>query len=133
MSDISDNRLKDSVQKPRPDPLLTWALTIAACAYFVWSGISLYYSVGIFASMFGNIGVDLHLSTKLVLSFYWWALPLVFGGAVVLIIGKQFFVRDKWISLTLTLAVTVVIAVVSNVITRALYRPFFDLVDKLSK
>jgi membrane protein YdbS with pleckstrin-like domain len=83
--------------------------------------------------MFGNIGVDLHLSTKLVLSFYWWALPLVFGGAVVLIIGKQFFVRDKWISLTLTLAVTVVIAVVSNVITRALYRPFFDLVDKLSK
>jgi hypothetical protein len=133
MSDISDNGLKDSVEKPRPAPLLTWAVTIAACAYFVWSGISLYYSVGIFANMFASMGVALHLSTMLVLGSYRLFLPLVFGGAVVMVIGKQFFVRDKWTSLAITLGVTVVLEFVSNVVVQALYSPLYDLVDKLSK
>ena len=132
MSGISDNRFK-AAEKAQLSQLLTWTVTVAACAYFVWSGVALYSSVGIFARMFESMGVDLHLSTKLVLGSYWLFLPLLFGGAVVLVIGKQFFVRDKWISLAITLGVTVMIDVVSNVVVRALYSPLFELIEKLNK
>jgi hypothetical protein len=132
MSGISDNRLK-AAEKTQPSQLLTWTVTIVACAYFVWSGAALYSSVGIFARMFESMGVDLHLSTKLVLGSYWLFLPLLFGGAVVLVIAKQFFVREKWISLAITLGVTVMIDVVSNVVVRALYSPLFELIEKLNK
>jgi hypothetical protein len=59
--------------------------------------------------------------------------PTLFGGIAALVITKQFFVRDKWISVSVTLAATVAVSLISEGIVRALYRPLFDMVEKLNK
>jgi len=113
--------------------VLTWAATIAACAYFAWMGASLSYSTSMFMKMFESMGVDLALSTKIVIGSFHWLYPILFGGASALVIAKQFFVRDKWPNLGVTLAVVVGVDIASRVIVSALYAPLFDLIEKLNK
>lgn len=57
----------------------------------------------------------------------------MFGGAAVLVVTKQFYVRRKWVNLTIMLAAAVVLDVISGGIVRALYRPLFDVMEKLNK
>ena len=112
---------------------LTWIATVLACAYIVWIGTSLYLSTPIFINMFNSMGVELRLSTRIVTGFYRLSYPLLFGGALAVVIAKQFFVRQKWASLTITLAAVVVVDVVSSAIVRALYQPVFDFMEKVNK
>lgn len=116
-----------------PTNILTWTVTILACVYIGWLGVSLYYSTSIFINMYMRMGVDLPLSTKIVIGFHRVMYPILFGGLAALVITKQFFVRDKWISVSVTLAVTVATSLISEGMVRALYRPLFEMADKLSK
>lgn len=85
-----------------PGNVSTWTITLLACAYFAFAGISLYYSTGVF-NMFNSMGVELPPATKLVIATYHFSFPIVFAGAAALVIAKQFFVRQKWMSLSITL------------------------------
>lgn len=117
----------------RPGNILTWTVTILACVYIGWIGASLYYSTPIFINMYSSMGVDLHLSTKILIGFYRLMYPILFGGMAALVITKQFFVRDKWMSVSVTLAAIVAVSLISEGIVRALYRPLFDMAERLSK
>ena len=117
----------------RPGGILTWSVTILACVYIAWTGGSLYYSTPIFLNMYSSMGVELPLATKVVIAGYRFFYPVLFGGAAALVITKQFFVREKWISVSFTLGAIVVVGLISQGIVRALYRPLFDLAEKLSK
>src|ERR1043166_613535 len=103
--------------------IFTWFVTILACAYVAWIGIALYRSTPVFAAMFASMGVQLPAATSFVLRNYSWYCPVLFGGAVVLLIVKQFFIRDKWKNLALILATVVLIDFAANGIVQALYRP----------
>ena len=83
--------------------------------------------------MFKSMGVELSPLPRLVIATYHFSFPIVFGCAAALVITKQFFVRQRWVSLSITLGTAFVIGMISNEITRALYRPLFDLTEKLSK
>jgi hypothetical protein len=113
--------------------VFTWIATILACAYILWSGTMLYLSTPRFIDLYSSLGVDLPLATRIVLTVYRFAYPLLFGGATALIITKQFYVRAKWINLAITLASTLVVDIISRGTIWALYRPIFDLTEKLSK
>lgn len=117
----------------RPGNILTWTVTILACVYIGWIGASLYYSTPIFINMYTSMGVDLHLSTKILIGFYRLMYPILFGGLAALVITKQFFVRDKWMSVSVTLAAIVAVSLISEGIVRALYRPLFEMAERLSK
>ncbi|MGZ7057486.1 MAG: hypothetical protein ACXVK3_18340, partial [Candidatus Angelobacter sp.] len=78
----------------RPGSILTWIVTILACAYICWIGISLYYSTPIFINMYTSMGVELSLSLRIFVAGYRWMYPILFGGIAALVITKQFFVRD---------------------------------------
>lgn len=93
----------------------------------------LYLSTPKFIDMYVSMGVELPLATRIVIGFYRIGYPFLFGGAVVLLIGKQFSVREKWPNLSITLGTVVAVAILGNWIVRALYRPLFDLVEKLNK
>jgi hypothetical protein len=125
-------RLKAN-QIDTPGNISTWIITLLACAYFAFSGISLYYSTGVFLNMFNSMGVELHLSSKIVIASYHYLYPVLFGGAAAVVIIKQFFVQQKWINLSITLATAFLVGLISNEIVRALYRPIFDLQEKLGK
>jgi type II secretory pathway component PulF len=106
--------------------ILTWIATIPACVYCLWIGSSLYYTTGKFAELFNSFGGQLPTSTFLVVENYRWYYPLLFGGATVVLIAKQFFVRRKWISLAITLGAVITVGVITNEIAKALYRPVID-------
>jgi type II secretory pathway component PulF len=93
----------------------------------------LYVSMPKFIDMYISMGVELPLPTRIVIGFYRLGYPFLFGGATVLLIGKQFSVREKWRNLSITLTTVVVVAILGNWIARALYRPLFDMVEKLNK
>jgi hypothetical protein len=108
----------------RPGSVLTWTVTVLACAYIGWIGISLYYSTSIFINMYTSMGV---------IGFYRVMYPVLFGGIAALVIAKQFFVRDKWFSVSLTLAAALAVGLIAYSIVRTLYQPLFDLMEKLNK
>lgn len=121
----------DAIAKPGTP--LTWTLSILACAYFLWAGFSLFFSTRIFANMFASMGVALPPLTSTVVGMYHFLYPVLFGGACILVIVKQFYIREKWANISATLAATVVLNIISNGIVNALYRPLFDLTEKLNK
>jgi hypothetical protein len=125
--------LDKSDRGERQGSVFTWSATILACAYFAWIGTSLYHSTPVFINMFNSMGLDLHVPTLIVIAGYRWSYPILFGGAATVVIAKQFFVREKWVSLTITLAAAVVVDVISSGIVRALYRPLVDLMEKVNK
>ena len=84
-------------------------------------------------NMYSSIGVDLSLSTKIILVFYRVLYPFVFGGAAILVIAKQYFVREKWANISATLGVVLIADFAANLSVRALYRPLWDLTEKLNK
>ena len=118
---------------PRDGGIFTWTATVLACAYIFWSGTMLYLATPKFIDMFSSMGVDLPLPTKIVIGFYRFAYPVLFGGAAALVIAKQFFVREKWVSLSITLAAIVMVNIISGGTVWALYQPLFDMMEKLSK
>lgn len=111
----------------------TWLLSLFACAYCLWVGVSLYIFTGIFINMYASMGVDLPLSTKIVISSYRLLDPPIFGGVAVLIIVKQFLVRDKWANLATTLGATLIAVVAANWVIHTLYAPVLAMIEKLNK
>ena len=83
--------------------------------------------------MYNSMGVELNTPALFVIASYRWLYPPIFAGAVVLVIAKQFFVRQKWFSLTITIGVAFAVGLIGNQIVMALYRPLFDLMEKLHK
>lgn len=118
---------------PARESVFTWIAAILACAYILWSGAMLYLLTPRFIDMYVSIGVELPLATRIVIGFYRFGYPLWFGGATVVVIAKQFYVREKWPNLSITLMAVVMVDIISRAIVWALYRPIFDLTERLSK
>ena len=117
----------------KPGTPLTWAISIAACIYLLWTCAMLFYSTGVFANLFASMGVDPPLPTRIVIGTYRFTYPVLFGGAAVLVIAKQFYIREKWINISTTLGTVWVLDIIGNEIVRVLYRPLLDIMEKLSK
>lgn len=117
----------------RPGTPLSWVVSLIACGYCLWMGAALFFSTRTLINMYSSMGVDLSLSTKIVIAFYRVLNPIVFGGAAALVIVKQYFVREKWVNISATLGTVLVANIVSNGIATALYRPLLDLMKTLNK
>jgi hypothetical protein len=125
--------VSETGQSQKPRGFLTWTATILACGYFAWAGIALHRLTGIFAQMYASMGVDLPTSTKIVIASYGAMYPLVFGASIGLVIAKQYWVRDLWLNLCITLSGVVVVELWTKAIMTSLYHPLFALTEKLSK
>ncbi len=119
--------------QPGRGSVFTWIATVLACAYILWSGTMLYLSTPKFIDMYSSMGVELPLATRIVIATYRFGYPLWFGGATALVIAKQFYVRQKWPNLSITLVAVVMVDIISRGMVWALYRPLFDLTEKLNK
>jgi TRAP-type C4-dicarboxylate transport system permease small subunit len=117
----------------RSQAILTWLLTIAVCAYIAWMGVDFYRSAGVFRAMFASMGISMPVVTLFVIGNYQWFCPLLFGGAVALVIAKQFFIQNKWQNITATFAMAVFVNLASTAMVHALYRPLFDILERLSR
>ncbi len=118
---------------PGRGSVFTWIATILACAYIVWTGTMLYLSTPTFINMFKSMGVELQGPAWFVMQNYYWSYPILFAGPAALVLAKQFYVREKWISLSITLAAVLVVDIISRGIVWALYRPLFEFMEKVNK
>ena len=125
--------LKKSSKAHQTGNAFTWLATILACFYFFWAGISLFRSVSVFINMFSSMGVELPISTRLIISSYRFLFPVLFGGTAALVVMKQFFTREKWLNVSITLMCVVIVSLISDGIVRALYLPLNGLMEKLSR
>jgi hypothetical protein len=122
-----------SDQTNRSGAAITWLATVLACGYILWIGGSLYYSISVFARMYTSMGVELPFATRFVVATYLWLFPVLFVGATIVVIAKQFFIRDKWFNLSTTFIAVLVADLIGSGVVRALYRPLFDMIEKLNK
>ena len=120
-------------EPPGRGSVFTWIATILACAYIVWSGTMLYLSTPIFINMFKSMGVELHGPAWFVMQNYYWSYPILFAGPAALVLAKQFYVREKWPNLSITLAAVLVVDIISRGIVWVLYRPLFEFMEKVNK
>jgi len=117
----------------RPGSVLTWTLSLVACAYSLWMGAALFLSTRAFVNIYSSLGVELSFSTRTLFGFYRILYPVLFGGAATLVIAKQYFVRDRWANISVTLGTALAADFVRNMIFSSLYWPILDLMEKLSK
>lgn len=118
---------------PGRGSVFTWIATVLACAYIVWSGTMLYLSTPIFINMFKSMGIELQGPAWFVMRNYYWTYPILFAGPAAMVLAKQFYLREKWPNLSITLAAVLVVDIISRVIVSALYRPLFDFSEKVNK
>lgn len=83
--------------------------------------------------MFNSMGVEVHGPAWFLMQNYYWSYPILFAGPAAVVLAKQFYVREKWISLCITLAAVLVVDIVSRGIVSELYRPLFEFSEKVSK
>lgn len=79
------------------------------------------------------MGVDLPVAVRIVFAVYRFAYPLLFLGAIALVIAKQFYVREKWISLGITLGAALVVEIMSRGTLWVLYRPLVAFMERPNK
>jgi type II secretory pathway component PulF len=113
--------------------VFTWTATILACAYIIWSGTRLYLAIPSFIDLYKSLNVELPLATRIVFAVYRFAYPVLLLGATAVLIAKQFYVRQKWINLGITLGATLVVEIMSRGTIWAIYHPMFDIAEKLNK
>ena len=119
--------------QPERGSVFTWIATVLACAYIAWSGTALYLATPSFINMFKSMGVELQGPAWFVMRNYYWAYPILFAGPAAVVLAKQFYVRQKWISISITLAAVVVVDIVSRGIVSELYQPLFEFSEKVNR
>jgi hypothetical protein len=107
------------------------SLFVSLCCIYVC--LILTRSTGIFRGLYKDLGVELPLATRFFVAAYPWLYPLFFVGAAILVIAKEFVVRDMGRRLATT-AIIFVIAISSVAMVQyVLNLPLLDLVQKLSQ
>jgi hypothetical protein len=92
-----------------------------------------------FGSLDGNLqhivsglGVELPGATRFLLATYVWLFPVFFVGAAILVIAKEFVMRDVRGRLAATLVIFVTAASSVGLVVFVLHLPLLELVRKLA-
>jgi uncharacterized membrane protein YhaH (DUF805 family) len=112
---------------------LAWVAALLVSLCCICTCVFLLRSTGVFAELFKGLGVELPLATRFLITTYSWLYPLLFLGAAVLVIAKEFVLRDVRRRLAATLIIFVAAVSSAGLVQYALYLPLFDLVKKLSQ
>ncbi len=112
---------------------LAWVAALLVSFYCVCAYVFLLRSTEIFIELFGSIGVELPLATKLLIPTYSWLYPLFFVGAAVLVIAKEYVLRDVRHRLTATVIISAGAISLAGLVQYALNLPLRDLVQKLNQ
>jgi type II secretory pathway component PulF len=111
---------------------LGWAASMLVSLDSLFACLVLVRSMGIFSTLFQGLGVELPGATRFLLATYVWLFPVFFVGAAVLVIAKEFVMRDVRGRLAATLLIFVTAASFVGMVVFVLYLPLLELVRKLA-
>jgi type II secretory pathway component PulF len=116
----------------KPNSLGSWAFTVIICFYcfFAWRGFE--RVIPIFDKLFAGMGVQLPFLTRILLANYSWLLLVLYGGAAILTIARQFLQLSQ-VQLRIANAILIFMgAVFPPLVIFAMYLPLFELIHKLA-
>lgn len=116
----------------RRESVLAWTGTIVAVLYFAWRGATIFRVTRVLEGMFEGLGAQLPAATRLAVAQRPAILAVVFGLPIVVVIGKEFLVRDKRTSMMITMLIVILVLFAVDVLVTVYYMPLFDLIGKLS-
>jgi hypothetical protein len=115
-----------------PWKILAWAFAVFVAAICVETGYALFRSTVIFRTLFQDLGLDLPIATKLLVSNCVWIYPLLFGGGAIFLIAKEFMIAEPKRRLVTSGIVVVVAWALAGSAHYLLNLPMLGLVEKLS-
>src|SRR5882724_2624381 len=110
---------------------LGWGASMLVSLGCLFACSVLVRSIGIFNTMFQGLGVELPGATRFLLTTYAWLFPVFFVGAAILVIAKEFVMRDVRGRLAATLVIFVAAASSVGLAVLVLYLPLLELLRKL--
>jgi hypothetical protein len=111
---------------------LCLAINLVAVFYLLWLAISLGGATARFAQMYEALGAELSTPLEFLIRHGRWFYPSVFGGLAVVVVAKEWVIRDKRASSMVTLLIALVAQALGHVLTTAYYQPVFEMMRKLS-
>ena len=110
---------------------LVAALIVSLCCIFTC--VILIQATRIFGNLLRDLGMELPLATRFLIATYSWLYPLLFVGAAVLVIAKEFVIRDMGRRWAATVIIFLVVISSAGLVQYVLNLPLLDLVQKLGK
>lgn len=111
---------------------LAWAGTIVAVVYFVYRGTTIFLAGVRFEIMFDGLGAPLPAATRFALDYRLPIVATLFGLPTVVIIAKEWFIRDKRISMMVTMLIVILVAFGVDILIALYYLPLMDLISRLN-
>ena len=102
---------------------------VVGCVYFISLGVGFTRVIPIFSKLYG-VAIELPLPTRILLSSYFWILPMLFTGAAMLNIAKRLAHFSRRQLHIVNVALIFIGAVLPALIAWYLCLPLFALVGK---
>jgi type II secretory pathway component PulF len=117
----------------RKEKGFSWGASVFVSVCCIFTCVTSVQFTGTFTELFKGLGVELPLATRFLIATYSWLYPLFYIGTAVLVIAKEFVLRNMRHRLVTT--AVVFLAAISSVepVQYILYLPMLDLVKKLSQ
>ncbi|MGC2284953.1 MAG: hypothetical protein WA542_06885 [Candidatus Acidiferrum sp.] len=119
--------------RPRLSVAITWLATGVVAFLCSVLGLASPRIIDIFGELFRGLGVDLPLPTRFLMSTYVWLLPFFFTVLTVIVIAKEFVVRELRRRILLTASVFLGAVISVALVIFILYLPELALAAKLVK
>lgn len=120
----------------RLDVWLAWGATVWTCLYAVYlTGVLLRHTAGIAGLLDGlgaGLGADLEAPAFL-FAHYRWLYPTVIAAVAALVVAKEFWIRDKRVSLVVTLAAVIALQTGTTLAWDLCTRPMTSMIEKLAR
>jgi hypothetical protein len=127
---MEERKIQEHSQKGKG---LAWLASVLVSLCSVWMCVTLARSTKIFGELFKGLGVEPPSATRFLVATYSWLYPIVFIGSAILVIAKEFILRDVQRRLAVTVIIFIVAMSSAGLAQYILNLPLLDLVQKLNK
>ncbi len=111
---------------------LAWMLDVLAVLYFAWTYFVLSRQTAGVVQTLRGLGVEAPRPTAFVMAHHAWLYAVGFGGAALLVVSKEFWVRDKRLSAGLTFLIALGALWLSDAARAALFEPLLTMIERLA-
>lgn len=110
--------------------VLAWLATLLSCAYLYWAYTTLASGTAALEGALGPRAAELPGPTRFVLDHHVWLYPVVLGSTALLLLAKEIVLRNKRLTLALTLAIALVALFVTDSFKTLLLSPLVEILAK---
>ena len=111
---------------------IAWTSTIVTCLFVGWTAATQTTRITPFEALFSGLGAVLPTTTRIVIAASQSPIPVLAGCLVVIVlVTKEFIVRNKWYTTCLNLCAFILVDGLSRFADYSMGLPMIDLIRKV--